>query len=60
MEPNGQQIEDLSDAPNIQDLMQKPAPPTTTQKKSSTLTLVVVLLVVVVAAAVFAMYSGLI
>jgi hypothetical protein len=24
MEPNGQQIEDLSDAPNISDLMQKP------------------------------------
>lgn len=32
MEPNGQQIEDLSDAPNLSDLMQKPQAP---EKKKS-------------------------
>jgi uncharacterized protein HemX len=61
MEPNGQEIEDLTDAPNLKDLMQKPDAVTTTKKKSSTLVLVVMLLVVVIAAAAaFAVYSGLI
>lgn len=50
MEPNGQQIEDLSDAPTIQDLMQKPVEAKTKKKGNLMRTMKVVLVLAVILA----------
>ncbi len=53
MEPNGQEIEDLSDAPNLRDLMQKPGAVAPKKKSSAAMLVMVLILVIIIAAGIF-------